>query len=42
MIYKKDKVVDYIDSSPPLPEYVDSSDAKSIDLIRRNADFVAF
>jgi hypothetical protein len=42
VIYKKDEVVDFIDSSPPLPEYVDSSDAESIDSIRRNADFVAF
>jgi hypothetical protein len=42
VIYKKDKVVDLIDSSPPPTEYVDSSDAESIDSIRRNADFVAF
>lgn len=42
VIYKKDKVVDLIDSSPPLPEYVDSSDAESIDSIQQNADFVAF
>ena len=42
VIYEKDEVVDFIDSSPPLPEYADSSDAESIDSIRRNADFVAF
>ena len=42
VIYKKDEVEDLIDSSPPLPEYIDSSNAKSINSIRRNADFVAF
>ena len=42
MIYEKDEVVDLIDSSPPPPEYMDSSNAESIDSIRRNADFVAF
>jgi hypothetical protein len=42
VIYKKDKVADLIDSSPPPPEYIDSSDAESIDSIRRNADFIAF
>jgi hypothetical protein len=42
MIYEKDEVVDLVDSSPPPPEYVDSSNAESIDSIRRNADFIAF
>jgi hypothetical protein len=39
-------VLDYLDSSPPPPNYIDSSDvesyAGSIDSIQRNADFVAF
>ena len=42
----KDQVPDYRDSSPPLPNYVDSSDvescAGSIDSIQRNADFISF
>lgn len=42
MIYEKDEVVDLIDSSPSPPEYVDSSNAESINLIRRNVGFVAF
>jgi hypothetical protein len=41
---QKEEVLDYIDSSPPLPNYIDSSDiesnAGSIDSIQRNADFV--
>jgi hypothetical protein len=44
--YPKDEVGDYLDSSPPPPNLVDSSDvesdAGSIDSIQRNADFVAF
>jgi hypothetical protein len=43
---QKEEVLDYIDSSPPLPNYVDSSDvesnAGSLDSIQRNADFVQF
>ena len=42
----KDQVPDYRDSSPPLPNYIDSSDvescAGSIDSIQRNVDFVSF
>ncbi len=43
------EVLDYIESSPPLPEildYIESSDvesnARSVDSIVRNANFVAF
>jgi hypothetical protein len=43
---EKDDVLDYMDSSPPPPNLVDSSDvesnAGSIDSIQRNADFVSF
>jgi hypothetical protein len=43
---EKENVPDYIDSSPPPPNLVDSSDvesdAGSLDSIARNADFVAF
>jgi hypothetical protein len=39
-------VGDYIDSSPPPPDFIDSSDiesdAGSLDSIQQNADFVAF
>jgi hypothetical protein len=42
LIYEKDIVEDIPDSSPPPSEYIDSSDAESIDSIRQNADFVAF
>ena len=42
MAYEKDIVEDLLDSSPPPPEYVDSSDAESIDSICQNAHFVAF
>ena len=39
-------VLDYMDSSPPPPNYIDSSDiesdAGSLDSIQRNADFVRF
>ena len=42
----KDQVPDYRDSSPLLPNYIDSSDvescAGSIDSIQRNVDFVSF
>jgi hypothetical protein len=41
-IYAEDEVLDIPDSSPPPPNYIDSSDAESIDSIRRNADFIAF
>jgi hypothetical protein len=40
--YEKDVVDDIPDSSPPPPDLIDSSDAESIDSIRRNADFIAF
>lgn len=44
--YERDVVGDYLDSSPPPPDYIDSSDvesnAGSIDSIARNADFIAF
>lgn len=43
---QKEDVPDYLDSSPPPPNLVDSSDvesnAGSIDSIQRNADFVKF
>ncbi len=43
---QRDKVGDYIDSSPPPPDFIDSSDiesdAGSLDSIQQNADFVAF
>lgn len=43
---QKEEVLDYIDSSPPPPNYIDSSDvesnAGSLDSIQRNADFVQF
>jgi hypothetical protein len=43
---EKENVPDYMDSSPPLCNLVESSDveshASSIDSIQRNADFVAF
>jgi hypothetical protein len=43
---QKEEVLDYMDSSPPPPNYVDSSDvesnAGSLDSIQRNADFVQF
>ena len=46
MRYKKDIVKEYLDSSPPPPEYQDSSDIESdlgsIDSIQRNADFILF
>jgi hypothetical protein len=42
VIYGKDIVEDIPDSSPSPPEYIDSSDAESIDSIRQNADFIAF
>jgi hypothetical protein len=42
MTYEKDIVEDLLDSSPPPPEYIDSSDAESIDSICWNADFVYF
>lgn len=39
-------MLDYLDSSPPPPNLVDSSDvesnAGSTDSIQRNADFVSF
>ncbi len=42
---KKEDVGDYIDSSPPPPDLIDSSDVESdtgsIDSIQRNANFVA-
>ena len=40
--YEKDVVDDIPDSSPPPPSLIDSSDAESVDSIRRNADFIAF
>ena len=43
---EKENVPDYMDSSPPPPNLVDSSDvesnAGSIDSVTRNADFIAF
>jgi hypothetical protein len=43
---RKEDVLDYIDSSLPPPNYIDSSniesDAGSLDSIQRNADFVQF
>jgi hypothetical protein len=45
-LQKKEEVLDYLDSSPPPPNLIDSSDiesnARSIDSIQRNADFVPF
>jgi hypothetical protein len=45
-LQQKEEVLDYMDSSPPPPNYVDSSDvesnAGSLDSIQRNADFVQF
>jgi hypothetical protein len=45
-LLKKEEVLDYLDSSPLLPNLVDSSDVESntgsIDSIQRNADFVQF
>ena len=42
----KEEVAEYIDSSPPPPELIDSSDvesaAGSIDSVRGNADFIEF
>ena len=42
----KEKVLDYIDSSPPPPNLIDSSNVESntgsIDSINNNADFVSF
>jgi len=43
---EKEDVPDYLDSSPPPPNLIDSSDvestAGSIDSIQRNADFIHF
>jgi hypothetical protein len=45
-LQKKEEVLDYLDSSPPPPNLIDSSDiesnAGSIDSIQRNADFIPF
>jgi hypothetical protein len=42
MVYEKDTGKDIPDSSPPPPDYVNSSDYDTEDSIRRNADFIAF
>lgn len=45
-VERADKGVLYIESSPPRPKYIESSDvesdAGSVDSIRRNANFIAF
>jgi ABC-type transporter lipoprotein component MlaA len=45
-IQGRDDVGNYLDSSPPPLNYIDSSDVesntRSIDSIQRNADFVQF
>jgi len=42
----REEVLDYKDLSPPLPNYINSSNVESyarfIDSIQRNADFVSF
>ena len=45
-VERADKGVLYVESSPPRPRYIESSDvesdAGSVDSIRRNTNFVAF